>query len=241
MNKYVLNFDGSIGEFIKLHRKARRINSIELSKSIGKSDAYISHIENGRNKKPDYATLFEIFKKIGIDEKKIEDYLEHFFIFSPEREAHDMEMAIARASEPPTDEEIAFWEEQERQFLLDEEAQYEKFQKKSNSNSQNGNYLVEDIIKEDIISINSVLDSITEHDLSNAFDLIKGISNSFDEMSTNITLYKFLIKFFSERLSSLDNEGMIKVLNVLYEELNRIDREKTAFGKPKQRKLIKQL
>lgn len=231
MNTYLLHFEGTIGDYIKFWRKRKNINSIELSKKIGKSDAYISHIENGRNKKPDYHALYEAFKVLGIDEEKIEDYLEHFGFISPEREAQEVQMYIDRMENGPSEVELEEWENR---------AEFEKGKYKSD-NSWTADALLEDIIEENIKSINNVFKKVTEHDISNGYELIVGISKSFDAMSKNIILYNFMVKFFSENLSSLDNKGLIKVLNTFYEELNRIDRENNAFGKPRQRQLINKL
>lgn len=244
--KYIPNFNGSIGEYIKLLRKIKKINSIELSKSIGKSDAYISQIENGRNKKPDYSTLYNVLKILGIEEEKIEDYLYHFGILSPERIAHEEELLIARMNPSEEDlkamqEEAEYWNEvQEREMLQQEiEQRFNSNDKKYVDNT--GNELLEDMLKEQIKSINTVLYNMTEYDLSNAYNTIRGLSDTLNEISTNKALYKFFTLFFSEKHSSLDNEALTKVLNTLYEELNRIDAEKIAFGKPRQRKLIKSL
>ncbi|MGD6781357.1 helix-turn-helix domain-containing protein [Sutcliffiella horikoshii] len=239
MKKYVLDFNGTIGDFIKFWRKSKKINSIALSKAVGKSDAYISHIENGRNKKPDYNTLYEVFKQIGISEEKIEDYLEFFGFLSAERQAHEEQLMISRME--PTEEDLDRWENQASDFEENNRNEREEYLARQNDNKFNGDDLFEDILSANIQEINHVLNTLEKHDISNAFELIKGLSSTLNEMSTNITLYRFIIKLFSERLTMLDEEAAIKIINSLYEELNRIDREKTAFGKPRQRKLIKNL
>ncbi|MFK9119113.1 helix-turn-helix domain-containing protein [Peribacillus frigoritolerans] len=250
MTAYFLNFDGTLGDYVRLHRKSKKINSKELSISVGKSDSYVSHLENGRNKNPDYFTLYEIFKKLGIAEEKIEDYLYYFHILSPERQAHEEAQMIAAME--PTEEDIKHWEEQAEYYnQLEKDERDEYFRKKEERRLQQdafeqrmleesnyGNPLLEDMLDENIKSINKVLTDMIEYDLENSFDLIGGFSKTLDDVSTNKPLYNFIIKFFSEKITSLDNEGLTKVINTLYEELNRVDREKTAFGKPRQRKLL---
>lgn len=248
MQKYTLNFDGTIGDFIRLLRKSKKINSKELSTVIGKSDSYVSHLENGRNKNPDYATLFEIFKRIGVEKDKIEDYLEYFGFLSPEREAHEEAQMLARMY--PTEEdfehmrkEAEYYEDIEEQEVFDKEIEGRFNLKKENNNhaTDNGSDLLEDILIENIKDIVKVLNNIMEHDLNNAYELINGLNVTLDNTTTNLSLYKFIVRLFSEKLVSLDDEGLLNVINKLYEELNRIDREKTAFGKPRQRKLITNL
>ncbi|WP_214480991.1 helix-turn-helix transcriptional regulator [Bacillus sp. SM2101] len=242
MQRYVLDFDGNIGDFIKIMRKSKKINSIELSKKVGKSDAYISHIENGRNKNPDYSTLYNIFKIIGTEEKKIEDYLEHFGILSPERLAHEEAMMIARMN--PTEEDLKHMEKEvEYHNQLQEEygIQMETAGTNDDSSSSDSSDLVYDVIDKNLKTINDVLRNMQEDDISNAFELIDGLSKTFNEMRTKLPLYRFMIKFFSENISSLDNKGLTRVLNILYEEENRVHNENMAFGKPRRKKVINEL
>lgn len=243
MNKYVLDYDGTLGQFVKFWRKAKKINSKELSKEIGRSDSYVSHLENDRYKNPDYETMYEIFKRIGIKEEKIEDYLFHFNIISPEREAWEEQQAIA-SMQPPTEEdwkhmqdEAEFWEQHMDKEIHNNEVN-KVYQNYTDGNSE---HLIEDIITENVKNIIYTLNNIKDHDTNDSYDLIIGLSNVFDELSTNAELYKFMSKFFSKKLSSLDNKGMIEVINALYKELNRIEKEKNVFGKPKEIKMIKSL
>ncbi|UYZ01185.1 helix-turn-helix domain-containing protein [Peribacillus frigoritolerans] len=235
------NFDGEIGEYIRLLRTHKKINSTTLAKLVGKSNAYVSHLEKGRYNKPDYETLYKILKILGIKEELIESYLYHFHIYSPDYLADEEARAIA-AMGPPTEEDIKHMEEQDEYYyeLEKEEVrlQQDAFEQRMLEESNDGNPLLEDMLDENIKSINKVLTDMIEYDLENSFDLIVGFSKTLDDVSTNKPLYNFIIKFFSEKVTSLDNEGLTKVINTLYDELNRVDREKTAFGKPRQRKLL---
>ncbi|MBU9714458.1 helix-turn-helix domain-containing protein [Evansella tamaricis] len=240
MQKYLLNFEGEIGDFIKKLRKHKKINSIELSRSVGKSDAYISQIENNRNKKPDYSVLYEVFKQLEIEEKKIEDYLEHFGFLSPEREAHEEALMIERYENPDweyTEQQYDDWNQSTKNYIETEERK----KKNKEIEEQSGMEFIYEIMKADINDINKVLNNLKEHDPQNGSKMINGLSKSFNSMATNVTLYRFLLMFHSENLSILDNRGLTKVLNTLYEEINRVEREKIAFGKPRQKKLIKEL
>ncbi|MFS1518545.1 helix-turn-helix domain-containing protein [Bacillus sp. SCS-151] len=64
-----------VGATIKKHRKRKGINSKKLSVSIGKSDSYVSHLENGRNKNPDYKTLEKILEIIEVPKVEREGIL----------------------------------------------------------------------------------------------------------------------------------------------------------------------
>ncbi|MBD8004559.1 helix-turn-helix domain-containing protein [Bacillus norwichensis] len=244
IRKYRPNFDGNIGEYLHLLRRSKKINSTELSKAVGKSAAYISQIENGRNKNPDYKTMYEILKHLGIEENKIEDYLYHFNIYSPDYLAWEEERAIA-AMQPPTEEDFEEWQRQSEYF--EQQDKIESHERKADQvfkkyfEETPEDDLVYDIIKENIKHMVYVFDNMVEHDLNNAFDLITGLGKVFDEVPTNEHLYKFMIKFFSAKVPALDEKGMIKVLNTLYDESNRVETERTKFGKPHLQLQIKEL
>ncbi|MFJ8264762.1 helix-turn-helix domain-containing protein [Peribacillus asahii] len=248
--RYGLNFDGTLGDYIRIIRKTKKINSVDLSKSVGKSGAYISQIESGKNKNPDYATLYKIFKQLGIDEEKIEDYLFHFGIKSPEYEAYEEEQTLiqmqmlvnpTKADLEHMEEEAEYYRKLEEREMLEEKIQKQHHLYNSHVSTDNGDDLIFDILNENIKMVNKVLNDVTEHLTEDGYNLVIGLSDTLNSMITNVTLYNFMGKFFSEKLTSLDNEGLTKVLNTLYEEINRINRERTAFGKPIQKTLIDKL
>ncbi|WP_019850653.1 helix-turn-helix transcriptional regulator [Desulfitobacterium sp. PCE1] len=66
-----------IRNVIKNERKKNKIIGTKLGKEIGKSESYISHIENGNIKTIDYEDLKAIFQYIlKIDQQQLSDYLE---------------------------------------------------------------------------------------------------------------------------------------------------------------------
>lgn len=76
----------NIGRDIKALRTKRKIGSRELSRLIGKAETYISQLERGLIKKPDFDTAFAIMQNLGWDEENIEEFLSNFYqINSPER------------------------------------------------------------------------------------------------------------------------------------------------------------
>ncbi len=89
----------NLGRDIKALRTKRKIGSRELSRLIGKAETYISQLERGLIKKPDYDTAYNIMKHLGFTESAIEDFLYNFHqIKSPEKIKSD-------------EEEVANWEE----------------------------------------------------------------------------------------------------------------------------------
>lgn len=89
----------AFGQEIKKLRKKVGIASKELSQQVGKAVTYVSQLERGLIKKPDYSTSYELLKRLEIDEEKINGFLDYFGIKSPEQEQAEMEWAIKQAED----------------------------------------------------------------------------------------------------------------------------------------------
>lgn len=70
---------------LKKLRLAAGCATKELSKAVGKAETYISQIENGKIKKPNYNTFYLILKELGVKEGDIQDYLKVFGIIPKSR------------------------------------------------------------------------------------------------------------------------------------------------------------
>lgn len=73
------------GKELKTWREVARLSSRELSRRVGKAVTYVSQLERGLIKTPDYQTCYMLLKEVGIEESKIEEILNVFNIKSPER------------------------------------------------------------------------------------------------------------------------------------------------------------
>ncbi|KIL32033.1 helix-turn-helix transcriptional regulator [Bacillus subtilis] len=71
-----LNFKNldELKDFIRIQRAYNKIASTKLSEMLGKNRAYISQIENGHNKNPEYETMFNMLKIFGVDEEEIDNF-----------------------------------------------------------------------------------------------------------------------------------------------------------------------
>ncbi|WP_242730177.1 helix-turn-helix domain-containing protein [Bacillus altitudinis] len=67
-------------DFIRIKRAVMNISSSDLSRTLGKNRSYVSQIENGYNKKPEYLTMKKMFGHLGLAEDEIEITLRHFNI-----------------------------------------------------------------------------------------------------------------------------------------------------------------
>lgn len=79
-----LNFKNldELKDFIRIQRAYNKIASTKLSEMLGKNRAYISQIENGHNKNPEYETMFNMLKIFGVDEEEIDNVLGNYGICS---------------------------------------------------------------------------------------------------------------------------------------------------------------
>lgn len=78
----------SFGALIKNLRLKSGMGSREISRLINKGSSYISQVENGRNKKPDYRIAYTLLKILGVDEKTIDSILEQYDISPPKDNSH---------------------------------------------------------------------------------------------------------------------------------------------------------
>lgn len=84
---------------LKRLRTFAGISTKTLSTKVGKAVTYVSQIENGKIKNPDYSTCYALMKEIGMDVNEIEGFLDYFGIIAPEREHANIKHQIQLSSE----------------------------------------------------------------------------------------------------------------------------------------------
>lgn len=238
--KYYLNFKGSIGDFIKQHRQAKKINSVDLAKKLGKGNAYVSQIEHGHNKKPDFYVLYTLFKQIGIEQDRIEDYLEHFGFLSPEREEAELQRAIdtqnismeeAEEIQKADDEYYKKIEERDNNFVANK---YLESLNQNDSREKNeagdGNDLVNEIIKADLKNINDFIYKVSFDKDKQGIKFARNVSNALGNMKKKKEVYNFMLRFFDNDFSVLDEQALLKTINTLNEETNKKYEELKSWG-----------
>ncbi|WP_175637912.1 helix-turn-helix domain-containing protein [Metabacillus schmidteae] len=72
----------TFGDFIRGLRLKNRISSRDLSSKIGKSFAYVSQLERGNIKKPDYETAYQLLEYLNVNQSEINDILNNKYRFS---------------------------------------------------------------------------------------------------------------------------------------------------------------
>lgn len=84
------------GKELKAIRNKVKYPTKTLSTKVGKSTAYVSQLERGLIKNPDYDTCFKLLKELAFPTDKIEDFLYTFDIVSEKRKAFEIEANIQR-------------------------------------------------------------------------------------------------------------------------------------------------
>jgi transcriptional regulator with XRE-family HTH domain len=107
----------AFGKELKRLRNKVGISSKILSTSVGKAVTYVSQLENGKIKNPDFETCLKLLQELGVEKKKIEGVLDYFGIISPEREQEELEMSI-RLFEQKEDRWKLGWYENKIEKLL---------------------------------------------------------------------------------------------------------------------------
>lgn len=87
----------TFGQYLKQVRKKSGISTRELSKKVEKGESYVSQIERGLIKNPDYNTAYKLLKLLDVDEKVTESMLNYFGIKSHEQEQAEIEWILQEA------------------------------------------------------------------------------------------------------------------------------------------------
>jgi transcriptional regulator with XRE-family HTH domain len=82
------------GEKLKEIRKKVGVSSKNLSQRVNKAVTYVSQLERGLIKNPDYFTCKEILRELGFSEKGADRFLESYSILSPEQEKIEQQLIL---------------------------------------------------------------------------------------------------------------------------------------------------
>lgn len=91
------------GQLVKHKRKAKGLSTRELSRQVGMSSAYISQLERGLVKRPDYDVAKRIADVLGIEESVLD-----YFGFVPDEVERQMQIDIERKLEHRRELEAAY-------------------------------------------------------------------------------------------------------------------------------------
>ncbi|ERH52315.1 MULTISPECIES: helix-turn-helix domain-containing protein [Bacillus amyloliquefaciens group] len=203
-NNIKIDEENKLGSVVKYYRKKKKINSQELSKSLGKSGAYISQIENGHNKNPDYNTLLELFRKLGIAEENLEMYLEALGFMSPEKIA-----AEKAAEEAWIEREIELMNDPDYQKHLLEQAEFMRIQE------QHDNY--DEMINRKMDEIRKDLDWYYTINPSEFGTVIENLHKLMVSMGDSPDNFRFLVSLFRKDITKFNKDAKEHIISALKE------------------------
>ncbi|MEK4086302.1 helix-turn-helix domain-containing protein [Psychrobacillus sp. FSL K6-1415] len=175
-----------------------------LSEKIGKAITYVSQLERGLIKNPDFDSCVKLLKELSFPINKIEDFLYSFGIVSEQRKEQELKQnkinseSNERAKEEANDDYIKYY----YPWLYDDEKAITKLKKK------NENLL-------------TIFNSMVENDYSRAEKVITNIvklSHSKDSFDFFCSLFEY--DFFS--ITAYEKEKLIQLI----QEMN-LDDSKT--------------
>lgn len=211
----------NFGRDIKALRTKRKIGSRKLSRLIGKAETYISQLERGLIKKPDYNTAYDILRHLEFAESNIEDFLYNFYqIKSPKRIESEAN-------------EVANWEEKRaaeiEEFLLKKQKATDGTEGKEDIENKFA-YNEEDFESEWMIELTKNLERKNEEIKMELLFNINNNAKTFEPVIYN--LHTFLISMRKDResfnffvgllendLSILSKESKEKILKIVKEEI----------------------
>lgn len=190
----------TFGKDLKRMRKQVGISSKVLSQKVGKAVTYVSQLERGLIKNPDYNTCYNLLKELGIQEGKIEDILyNHYNIASTEREEAILEQQIKQFEHKCAEEEADPEEYAEKQlhFWL-EETSFEL--RHSNDN------------------LHHMFNVLIDKDITRAETVIKNIESLTKSKET----FDFFCALFEHDYSAITNDKREHLLHVINELMRDI-------------------
>ena len=190
----------SFGEQLRIMREAKGISSSKLSTAIGKTRSYVSQIERGLIKYPDYNAAYKLMVLVGFEKSKIDDILELFSIYSPEKMKYKLQI------EDLIDEA---WIAKEEELNNDEDYQQHK------AEEQIEWYLADSINKlnETNESIYKIFESFINRNLYQAELLL----NNIKKMTETKETFNFFCELNQKNFSKLDNDKLNILLNIIEE------------------------
>jgi transcriptional regulator with XRE-family HTH domain len=206
------------GDHVKSLRTQKGIGSRELSRNVGKAETYISQLERGLIKEPEYKTAFEIMKNLGYKEEKIENILfEHFYIKSPIRiEAEDA------------------WAKQEEENLQDPDYQQHLLERQIEAHEREIEWLAskEEELDKKNSEIYEELSFFIHKNVDTFQTVIDNLHSIVLSISKNYEDYHFFTQLFKRNIAEFSEESKKRILQTIKEEFEVTIKNNGGWGKP---------
>jgi len=180
------------GKELKGLRMRAGIGSKELSRMIGKAVTYVSQLERGLIKNPDYNACYSLLETVGFPKHHIDQHLETYGIISPKLEEHILNKNVERAMH----------EEAEKQANPD--AYAERWHQWYEDDQVT-------LLKDATNSLHQMLDLFIDKDLTRAATVIGNMEN----MLASKENFEFLCSLFEFDFAQLDATQRLELLFTL--------------------------
>ncbi|MDO8226443.1 MULTISPECIES: helix-turn-helix domain-containing protein [Bacillus] len=209
-------------------RTQKKIGSRKLARLIGKAETYVSQLERGLIKKPDYHTCFAIMRELGFREERIEDILDEFYnIKSPEKLAEEERIAKEQArieeeklNDPDyLESQLTPHKEGDDELNEEEEKKYQEIYRAATLEMAQKDYVEEELKKPNPNSIYYIEEDFLEKaklSIEKEFDQLKK-----EKFNLTITLIGSYLTYLYER-NPIDIED---IAESFYELLNDQDND----------------
>lgn len=167
----------SFGSELKKIRKSVGVSSKILSQRVNKAVTYVSQLERGLIKKPDFSTCLQLLVELGYSESEARKTLNFFDIRSPEQEKAELEWIIKQAEISDDEEETKI----KTGYYIN------KIERVSEKN------------EEVIAKLKSNLDLFVKHDLTRAEKVLSNLVSIFQ----NEESFDFFCSVFENDISKL--------------------------------------
>ncbi|MBT2727487.1 helix-turn-helix domain-containing protein [Bacillus sp. ISL-75] len=213
----------NFGRDIKALRTKRGVGSRELSRLLGKAETYISQLERGLIKKPDYNTAFAILKHLGFTESGIDEFLDNFYqIKSPERIASESE-EVANWEEKRAAEIEEMWIQRQEEMDTDTDQEYPNVTLKNGKINLESQWMMDLYEKMEEINeeIKKELSFNINKNMQTFEPVIKNLYSLITSMRKDRTNFDLFVGLFENDLSVLTIECKDKILKSVKEETNK--------------------
>ena len=123
----------NFGKELKIQRNKVGISSKVLSNKVGKAVTYVSQLERGLIKNPDYDTCRKILAELGINDYEAGNMLDFFSIKSPEQEKAELEWSIKKAEEEQAKHEAGYYSRRLQKISNKNDRLLQLFEKRFNN------------------------------------------------------------------------------------------------------------
>lgn len=190
----------SFGSELKRIRKSVGISSKVLSQRVNKAVTYVSQLERGLIKKPDFLTCLQLLIELGFTETEAKKTLNFFDIKSPEQEKAELDLIIKQAEISHDEEEMKI----KTGYYID------KIEKVSSKN------------EEVITRLKDNLDLFVKHDLSRADKVLSNLISIFHDEEK----FDFFCSVFENNFSNLSPKERANVLSMITDFVRRANTAK---------------